>query len=430
VPAPEDCCEPAELVGRAALARWTRLAAPDRLGTALAAARPAFAARNAAIDARASIEERRSRYLLCPHGDAAKESFADAWVGRLGRDLDALPARLAAMRWSPSRLETLGTCGFKFFARYVLGLTAADEPEAQVGRAERGTLAHAALEALFRAHPRLPAEREAARALGRDFLARWRAAVTGGIAPKDPALLDIAWQQVAAVVDSVIIGEHEVAAERSAAGRVVERLLEQPLEVALAGGVPLTLAGTPDRVDVERQGDAAVAVRVLDYKMSRDPRRYLPLIDPERQLGRTGFQIPVYLLGALGAVRDVLPDAALTGARARRSLAREAALPRAARRGGGPHPRAGGARACRSLRRRSRPVRPVLRLPGRVSLPEALARGGEGRWLTAGAPRPSRTPRSRWTARPRCGQRRARARPPCWQAASSISCGRGTTRRP
>src|SRR5207247_2491485 len=74
-----------------------------------------------------------------------------------------LAAGLAAMRWTPTRLEALGACGFKFYAREVLGLAPEDDPEAQVGALERGTLAHAVLEALFRAHPRLPADLAAAR---------------------------------------------------------------------------------------------------------------------------------------------------------------------------------------------------------------------------------------------------------------------------
>ena len=47
--------------------------------------------------------------------------------------------------------------------------------------------------------------------------------------------------------------------------------------------------------------------------MSRSTQDFAPLIDPARELGKTGFQIPVYLLGALGAVGDVPADASLEG---------------------------------------------------------------------------------------------------------------------
>src|SRR5712692_8170560 len=82
VPAGEECCELAELVARAALGRWSQRAGapPDRLTAALAEARPELARRLAAIDRRAALEERRSRYFLCGRDDARKEALADAFV--------------------------------------------------------------------------------------------------------------------------------------------------------------------------------------------------------------------------------------------------------------------------------------------------------------------------------------------------------------
>jgi hypothetical protein len=160
---------------RAALARWSRKPGvlPDRLTAALREADPELGRRIDAIDRRAAIEERRSRYFLSAPGEPRKAALADAFVGRLAAD-GALRARLDAMRWTPSRLETLGACGFKFFAREMLGLAPLDDPTAAVDAVERGTLVHALLEALLLAHPRLPRELPAARALGQDFVARMR----------------------------------------------------------------------------------------------------------------------------------------------------------------------------------------------------------------------------------------------------------------
>src|SRR5207302_1472215 len=112
-------------------------------------------------------------------------------------------ARLAAMRWTPTRLEALGACGFKFYAREVLGLMPEDDPEAQVGALERGTLAHAVLEALFRAQPRLPADLARARALGQELVAQTRERAARTIVAKDPWLFDVAWGRVAAAVDAL-----------------------------------------------------------------------------------------------------------------------------------------------------------------------------------------------------------------------------------
>src|SRR5204862_205305 len=196
VPPGEECCEPAELVGRASLARWSQRAGapPDRLTAALAEARPELARRLAAIDRRAALEERRSRYFLCGRDDPRKDALADAFVGRI---------------------------------------------------------------------------------------------------PVPP--------------------EH---AEEWAWGGTIERIVERPFERALAdpdGGPALTLAGTPDRVDLFRDGAAIRRLRVVDYKMSRSPARYAARIDPARELGKTGFQIPVYLLGALTAVEGLAEGAELSG---------------------------------------------------------------------------------------------------------------------
>ncbi len=314
VPPGEECCEPAELVGRASLARWSQRtgAPPDRLTAALAEARPELARRLAAIDRRAALEERRSRYFLCGRDDPRKEALADAFVGRIPVPPE-LAARLAAMRWTPTRLEALGACGFKFYAREVLGLTPEDDPEAQVGALERGTLAHAVLEAFFRAHARLPADPAAARALGQKLVAQTRERAAQTIVAKDPWLFDVAWRRVAAAVDALIVREH---ADERAWGGTIERIVERPFERALAdpdGGPALTLAGTPDRVDLFRDGAAIRRLRVVDYKMSRSPTRYAARIDPARELGKTGFQIPVYLLGALAAVEGLAEGAELSG---------------------------------------------------------------------------------------------------------------------
>src|SRR5207245_2521859 len=181
VPPGEECCELAELVGRASLARWSQRAGapPDRLTTALAEARPELARRLVAIDRRA------------------------------------------------------------------------------------------VLEALFRTHARLPADPAAARALGQELVAQTRERAGQTIVAKDPWLFDVAWRRVAAAVDALIVREH---AEEQAWGGTIERIVERPFERALAdpdGGPALTLAGTPDRVDLFRDGAPIRRVRVGDSKGSR-----------------------------------------------------------------------------------------------------------------------------------------------------------------
>jgi ATP-dependent helicase/nuclease subunit B len=317
VPLAEESCEVAELIGRAALQRWSRRrdAEPDRLAPALAEARPALAERLAAIDRRALIEERRSRYFLANRSSDHKDAFADGFVGRLTGEPSVLPARLARMRWSPSRLDTLGACGFRFFSRYLLGLDEDDDPETGVGYRESGTLAHAVLERLFAAQRRLPDDLAAARNLGRSLVAAERASLAHVIVAKDPALFDITWAQIAAAVDELIVLEH---ARRADVGgdETLEHILEKDLQCSLAdpsGGAPLTLFGKPDRIDVRRRDGKVVGVRVLDYKMTRTSATYVRLLDPAGEPGKTSFQIPVYLLAALATLGEVASDVALEG---------------------------------------------------------------------------------------------------------------------
>jgi RecB family exonuclease len=318
VPPAEDCCEAAELIGRASLERWSRRpgAPPDRLSAALGAARPDLAARLTTIDRRATIEERRTRYFLSARGEGRKEALADRFVGRLSTELAAVAQRIGSIRWNPGRLDALGACGFKFFARDVLGLKQEDDPEAEVGRKESGTLAHGALEALFEAHARLPANLDAARALAREYVAGMRDRLARSISAKDRALLDVTWRQVEAAIDALIAVEHARQAEDRRDGVAVERILEQPFAWTLsdpAGGPGLSLYGQPDRVELRRRDGVAVGLRVLDYKMSRNRTRYAPFLDPAKALGRTAFQIAVYLLGARARFPDLTPDATLEG---------------------------------------------------------------------------------------------------------------------
>jgi len=303
VPPAAQCGEGAELVARAALDRWApgRAANPDRLAGALRSALPDGAARLAAIDRRALIEERRARYFLATD-PARKDTLADAYVGRLAGAPTVVGARVDALRWSPSALEILGGCGFRFFAARLLGLAPEDEPELEMAGHEQGRLMHAVLAAFFTAVPELPSDREAARALGRTFMRAERARLARTIAAKDPHFFALAWTRLEAALDELIVTEHAGQRADADAGITVERRLEEPLEFTLAdpaGGPPLRLGGRPDRVELHRRGAETVRVRVLDYKVTRDRDRFRARLDPARDLGRTSFQIPVYLLGTL-----------------------------------------------------------------------------------------------------------------------------------
>ncbi len=307
VPAAAEACEPGELVGRAALDRWTGRG-PDSLTPALRAEPAIGAPRLAAIDRRARIEERRARYFLARRG-AEKDALSDAFVGRLRNPSPQLAARLEAMRWNPTHLEELAACGFKYFAARVLGLAENLPPTLDVDPRERGNLFHELVAEFFRVHPVLPADLGAARALVPAHLAAARRAGAKAIAAKDPAFLDVEWGQLERILDAVVVREHGIQRERAADGTVVERLLETELTRTLRG---IMLFGRPDRVELHRQKGALVRIDVLDYKVSRNRQRFKKLVAPE-QLGRQSLQIPIYLLLALGRAGADAEAARLSG---------------------------------------------------------------------------------------------------------------------
>lgn len=306
VPEVRDACEPGELVGRAALDRWTRRV-PDRLTPALRADATVGAARLHAIDRRARIEERRARYFLARR-DEEKEALTDPFVGRLGRTAPALAARLDGARWSPTGLEAFATCGFKFFAGHVLGLRDSQPPGLEVDFRERGTLFHAVVAELFRRHPVLPGDLDAARALARRHVAEIRRDVAHAIGAKDPAFLDVEWEQIARALDGVVVREHETQRTLAANGIGVEYVIETELAGTFGA---VALSGRPDRLELHRRDGALVELRVLDYKVSRDKKKYRKLVVDE--LGRTSLQIPVYLLVALALVGEEGRNAKLSG---------------------------------------------------------------------------------------------------------------------
>jgi hypothetical protein len=142
---------------------------------------------------------------------------------------------------------------------------------------------------------------------------RLRDDASRAIHAKDPALFDVAWRQVAAAVDALIVLEHRQQRALAADGVDVEYRLETPVEHVLAGEPPLRIGGRPDRIELRRRGGRLVGLRVLDYKITRRAETFRPLIDPKRAMGTTGFQIPVYVLAAAGETPDLPADAVLSG---------------------------------------------------------------------------------------------------------------------
>jgi hypothetical protein len=212
-----------------------------------------------------------------------------AMDGVVGPQADFLSS-LRRKGLSPTALQSLAACPFKFFAHYVLGL---DEPEesSEAGELDsrlKGSLYHAALAAFYRrllgrAWPKKPGFPEAV----------FKEAVK-------EALLGLTWRELGLYpLFWDVTRERMVEALRAflrwdfaelQAGGFRPILLEEemraeiriPLPKALEG---LRFRGKPDRVDV-KEG----AFRVVDYKTSARRESLSKLVRDGKS-----FQPPVYL---------------------------------------------------------------------------------------------------------------------------------------
>jgi RecB family exonuclease len=320
-PAADECLSREEFLARAAA---------DGI---LDAAEAEAIAPRAALDSiaeRTAIERRREEYLAMPTreehpdpdesskryaADQKKFDIAGRFDGRVEAD-----ARLAQMlvgtaeaprKWSASKLDELAACGFKFFSSRILLLREEDEPDYELSALEGGELMHDVLRRLVEekvdfsdpARARAGASRvlEAVRAERRPLA-------------RDLGFFDLRWESVRRTVAEFIKFQIEYRAEHP--GFYIKT--EHPVRFALAdsrdpGRTPLVLEGRIDRLELHPGRGTIKELRVLDYKNSRSADRYRRMADPERaDFGWTGFQLPVYLMGALNEFAERLaPDAQL-----------------------------------------------------------------------------------------------------------------------
>jgi hypothetical protein len=268
------------------------------------------------INERSGIERHRESYLAMPtredYPDADDEgmryspnpdklALAGRWDGRV--TADARLARMlcgetdAARPWSATRLGDLAACGFKFFAGRVLALGQDEELDYELSALEGGELMHHVLHRLveeidFRdpagARAHAPEVLKAARAERRPLA-------------RDQGFFDLRWSTIERTCEEFV----EVEIANRAANPDVEILTEYQIRFALndvraPGHVRLWLEGRIDRLEVHPGRGAVKTLRVLDYKNSRDAKRYGKLADSKgAQFGWTDFQLPVYLMGAL-----------------------------------------------------------------------------------------------------------------------------------
>ncbi len=272
------------------------------------------------IARRSAIERQREAWLALPtredseglyHPDPTKFATAGRFDGRIAPS-EALRRILVddPSGWSPTQLDELGACGFKFFARRVLRLRDEDEPDYELSALESGSLMHEVLYRVIGAIEAKPIDR--ARALVGPLLKEIHGEKRAQARDRD--FFDLEWETIRRVAERA--ADYHLA--MLARSPDAELRSEHEFRFVLrdrAGGPDLPIHGRIDRLELHRRAGRIERIRVIDYKRARKPDTYRPLIDPEkREFGRIAFQIPVYLMGALEEFRSELaPDVKLEG---------------------------------------------------------------------------------------------------------------------
>ncbi|MCI4679744.1 double-strand break repair protein AddB [Rhodoblastus acidophilus] len=191
------------------------------------------------------------------------------WL-ELARQLDAAPLAPPLRRPAPvpdlalrpkklsvTRIETLRRDPYAIYAEFILRLLALPELDQEYGAREIGTALHEALEEFCRRHPAGPLPEHARDEL--IGLARDRLAAFGA----DPEFLAFRWPRLLQGLDVFLSFE----AERRPLIERVEVELGGRLQIPLGDGSEFTLTAKADRIELLKDGTAAV----VDYKSGRAP---------------------------------------------------------------------------------------------------------------------------------------------------------------
>ena len=301
------------------------------------------AERVAAIDRRIRIERERSAYFALPSReilfaerlrahrnssdwlagtmrtpDPDKLLRASEYDGRVAPDERLTRALLetpdgAPRAWSAKQLTELAVCGFNFFARRLLHLSEADELEHEPTRLETGDVVHRILRDFFDARPDFD-QPAAAFAKAAEVVERWR--LSSAVDARDPAFFDLAWTAVHEMINEVVAFEIARRADGHLLGELEhEYRLDFPLELGPVAGIDrasIPIVGWIDRLELyrteiggRRGRDEIARIRAVDYKTSRSLDRLSKMLTPVR-FATTDLQMPVYLLGAITQLRDLL----------------------------------------------------------------------------------------------------------------------------
>jgi ATP-dependent helicase/DNAse subunit B len=224
----------------------------------------------------------QARRALLPHGpyegsvgQVAGERFRGGYV------------------WSPSRLESYGTCPHRFYVETGLDLEAKEPPEPGFDARQLGLMLHAILEETYQAAEK-PDDLKAVLAIlevvaEKEFR---RAPAAYGFRPN--ALWEVEKEQMLAMLRETVEGLYALEEGWTPTEFEKEFGLDGDPALVLKGeGADLHVRGVIDRVDRDAQGK----LRVIDYKAGSSHLSKADLIEGRR------LQLPLYALAAEQALK-------------------------------------------------------------------------------------------------------------------------------
>ncbi len=208
---------------------------------------------------------------------------ATAYDGILGKESPVVE-RLRRDGLSPTGLETLAMCPFRFLVQRALDLEPLREAEEGVDRMFLGTLYHAALERYYQADvkagDRLPPDKKRLRACVDEVFAEEAKSAPTGL----PFLWELTRRRVLQHLTEFLEADDVAGAEYRPAH------LEERVEGRMVIGMRIEIHGTVDRIDMRRSGKGA-AFRIVDYKSGKAPDKKLDTL----ALAGEKLQLPLYL---------------------------------------------------------------------------------------------------------------------------------------
>lgn len=266
----------------------TPLLTPQELGVKIGLGQGQLQRLFAALDKNTQSINRSLRHIQIIEGMGGLTP-ADGHIGPSGE----LWQRLLNEGISPTSLQHLATCPFKFMAERLLGLKSLPEPETrdELERLDIGTICHQALALYYEGQDNIPELKELVDQVIESHLK------TNPI--RYPFIAGLRKQEILELLSDFVKQTHQELKESGWQPRFIESPKDKtPFKLPL---VEIPIHGYIDRIDTKYEGNT-LKFRVIDYKTGKKPEGGLlgSILKGEE------FQAPIYIFLAEAFLRQNL----------------------------------------------------------------------------------------------------------------------------